>query len=457
MPKFKFSKTQLLNSFFNKLSPLTSLLLIAFSFLMIKNNFNWKFLIITIILFLMLILQPIWIIISIFFTILFYLIWHLGECQIFYEKISGNFKVKKIVASYPVISYQGSNIILFQKGDWLIGDQIYVDGKIEPPFHSTKNFLENHKIYGSIFKPKLFLTSPSNSIRSKIIRYVLKGPKFYKKYLALILFGQKQIHSMPFFEQAIKMNIVHLIVVSGFHINILFYLFKKIVSFLGFSDNIAIFTSIFIIFFYVYLLNFSIPALRSFLTILIWYLNLKLWKKFFNRFNILMICALLILIFNPMQISSLSFVMSFLASFIIAIALEVKIKHKITKYLFINLMVYFFMWPISVYVNQQFNALAYFFNLIFSPILGTTYLISFFFLPFKNILNLYFWFFDSLISCFTIFYINFNFNLFNSEILILIYLFWFFIIYSFQQRQLFLYNSFIGTRILEINLWGKKF
>lgn len=269
----------------------------------------------------------------------------------------------------------------------MTGDQIYVAGKIEPPLPLTKNFLETNKICGSIFKPKIFLLKNSSSIKSIILRYALKGPKFYKKYLALILFGQKQIESLPFFDQAIKMNIVHLIVVSGFHINILFYFFRKIISFLGFSDNITFCASISIIFFYVYLLNFSVPSLRSFLTILIWYLNLKILKNFLNRFHILMICALLILIFNPLQMMSLSFIMSFLASFIIAIALEINIKHKLAKYLLINLIVYFFMLPLSIYANQQLNVLAYLFNIIFTPILGFTYLVSFFLFPFKNILN----------------------------------------------------------------------
>lgn len=63
-------------------------------------------------------------------------------------------------------------------------------------------------------------------IRKNAIDYLMSGPEVYSKYAPLMFLGVKNNESKEIYDMALRINVVHLFVISGFHIS----LFSKIIT-----------------------------------------------------------------------------------------------------------------------------------------------------------------------------------------------------------------------------------
>lgn len=113
----------------------------------------------------------------------------------------------------------------------------------------------------------------------------------------LMVFNEKVSLTNDFYHQLVNLGIVHLFVVSGLHLNLIYYGIRKI---LKKHHKISKIFAILIICFYGYLLNFSYGVLRVLFTILC---SLFLQKRKYTSNNDFLIntsCSgMMILIINP--------------------------------------------------------------------------------------------------------------------------------------------------------------
>lgn len=84
------------------------------------------------------------------------------------------------------------------------------------------------KIFSIVTHSKVSIISHSQDIRTQALNYLSTGEKEFKQIAPLILIGKKTIESKEFYEMTMRMNIIHLFVISGLHISLMFLLFQKI-------------------------------------------------------------------------------------------------------------------------------------------------------------------------------------------------------------------------------------
>ena len=152
-------------------------------------------------------------------------------------------------------------------------------------------------------------------------------------------------------ENLKEINAVHLFVVSGFHISFIYSIINKLIKTKKIISNII---SLLICCFYVYLLNFSISALRAVLTIGI----STFFKDKLNALDSLSISGILILLIEPLNVFNYSFIMSFLLTFTIIICNKIlKRYNKVFQMLLISLVCFLVMFPIQLSLNYEVNFL----------------------------------------------------------------------------------------------------
>ena len=284
------------------------------------------------------------------------------------EEINDTFIVVECKTNYSIVKNKFDKFVIYENLNYL--DIIYIEGKLEDingfdldnRVSSFKDYLNNKGVYNSI-KIDTF----SYKIKSPIKNYI-NHSETASKYLDYIVFNHNNIDKS--FYNALKVCLLlPMFVVSGLHINILNNLLKKYLK----PKFIFI-----IIFIYLLFLNFQIPALRAYLMLLFSYFNDKYQLKI-AKFDIFLIVYLVFIFFNPLIIYNMSFILTFLCSFILFFIDE----NKFYTTVIINATIL----PLILFMNKEINILAIFISLAFSFIFKYLYLFSFFvyFIPFLDI------------------------------------------------------------------------
>ena len=274
---------------------------------------------------------------------------------------------------------------------WVSGEFSNIEDSTASSNFSLSNYLSTKHIYQQFNISKIFEQEKSFSLRIEFENYLSNSDVLYRNYINLLLLGKKTSENNYLFSIAKNISILHLFVISGFHIGLFYKLLKWF-----FSKCFAVFwvneTIIFlIILFYLYLLNFALSALRALVYLFLNVINDKMLKKYFSKLQILAICAILFLIWNWNYIYSLSFVFSFVATFSLIICFEFKFSREWKKYLITSLIVYGSTIAISCYYNQFIAIFGYVFALALTPFIAFSYLIVIFLFPLKTLLHYYFW------------------------------------------------------------------
>jgi competence protein ComEC len=241
-----------------------------------------------------------------------------------------------------------------------------------PGISEFADYLNNKGVYYEVK-----ISEPRNHVektnyRSIIINSLILDNEKSSPFLRLILFSDRS-EDEEFYFKLKDLSILHLFVISGFHINILFNFLSKY--------TLKLFKSQFVILGfivpYLYLLNFSIPSLKAFIFLLFELISKKYLNKSFDRLTILTLVALVITITNPLSIFSYSFTLSMLASINLELLSRIKITNKLLRYLTQNLLMFLGVLPIILMINYEFNLLAVLFNMIMSLVVPPIYLLSF--------------------------------------------------------------------------------
>ena len=288
------------------------------------------------------------------------------------------FKIIEQNQNYSLVSINSSRFILYEdmgpKGSSFYANATFSElRRINyPGISEFADYLANKGVYYEVKIKDSYDHNVRTDYRRIIINRLIKEDYRSSPFLKLILFSDRS-EDEEFYFKLKDLSILHLFVISGFHINILFSFLNKY--------TIKIFKSQFIILAlilpYLYLLNFSIPSLKSFIFLLFNLISQRFFDKSFDRLTILALVALVILITNPSSIFSYSFSLSMLASLNLELLSKIKISDKILRYSMINLLMFLGILPIILLINYEFNFMAVVFNMIMSLIIPPLYLLSF--------------------------------------------------------------------------------
>ena len=287
------------------------------------------------------------------------------------DNINGQFICVESKTNYSIIKNNYGKFIVYENYNYL--DIINIEGEV----NEVSGFNLNNRV--SSFKDYLNNKGIYQSIKINYSSYVFKSPFFSfikhneetNKYLEYVLFNNKDISDELF--DVLKNNLLlPLFVVSGMHINLLYNLLNK---------KIKSSYSFIIIFVYLIFLQFQIPALRAFLLLIFKEINERNNYNI-SYFNLFILVYIIMLIINPLNIYNMSFILTFLCSFLLFFIEGSNFK----KTLLLNLGIL----PLIISMNKKINIFGIFVSFLYSYIFKYFYIFSFlvYFLPFFDTLYL---------------------------------------------------------------------
>lgn len=198
----------------------------------------------------------------------------------------------------------------------------------------------------------------ANWLRTPFISWLDKHTSgVFNQYLKLFLINETTKNTL--YQSAIQLNIVHLFVISGFHLSFLFGVMERWLYKRFYINKITGFVMLLL---YLFLVGFAFSALRVFVS--------KLLRQMFPKQlpeNNLGLTALLIILMSPGALHNFGFNFSFLACFVLFAINKVKLWKPLQAVL-TSTLILIVVSPITLHLNRKLNALSVFHNLLFTPI-----------------------------------------------------------------------------------------
>lgn len=297
--------------------------------------------------------------------------------------ITGDFKNKKF-------------ILYVNKGTKLeYGDKIKIAGEFYKPEDarnykgfSYKKYLQTEKIYGTVNVEKLELKSQnntifvfevSNKIRNRLIQQIKTIlPEETEGLLIGLILGDKNYISDEIRQNFQKSSLAHILAVSGAHVSYIILGISYIISINKVSKKSGYFFIICILIVFIFITNFSVSVIRACIMSIILIISKVIHRKSDIQ-NIIAISLLIILIFNPYSINSMSLQLSYLGTIGVIFLNPVIEKFLATKSVKLQNINKIVSVPISAQIAilpimiKNFNTISFTFlisNLIAMPLLG---------------------------------------------------------------------------------------
>ncbi len=294
-----------------------------------------------------------------------------------------------------------------------VGDSYLISGELEVAEASTipsgfnyYKYLLSKKVKYTMYNPDLTYINHSfsiNQLRGLISDYIEQKTPLSKDYIKTFVLADKQDIDQELQSRINTIGISHLFAVSGFHIALLVLSLDKLLS-KAITKEITrqVIISIFLLTFLV-ITVFTPSVLRAALMYIFIVVN-KRYKLELSTLDILSIIFLLVMIANPYSHYNIGFVLSFLVTLFILLALTIINDENMIYSLFkVGVISYLSTIPIIMNLNHEINLLTILFNVIF------VLLMSYIVLP-LNYITFIFPFLDKLNSS-----IN---NLYNEIIMV---------------------------------------
>lgn len=340
--------------------------------------------------------------------------------------VSGVYKVVDITSFGPVIKVSGTKVLVNTYDDFYLGNYIEISGSLKAPEISSNGFNLPEYLLSlnikSIYKGEVKLFNDGRDIRMFLSKFLNNGRELYKKYAPLLLIGEKGNESKEVYKIALEMNVVHLFVISGFHLSLLNKLTNKIFKVIKIKDKTGEAISLVVVLFYIYLLNSSISSLRAFLLLLFNYINKYYFKKKYSGLNVLNSVTITMMVIAPWSITSLSFIYTFIATYVVIFMNSFKYKTELRKWTFVCIAAYLSTILISMLSNKHFSIFSLFFGIGLSPVFIVFYVLTLVLFPFKDLLNYMYLAFDFILHSFNQVNIRLPINFLSNEIVYYIYL-----------------------------------
>jgi competence protein ComEC len=272
-----------------------------------------------------------------------------------------------------------------------LGQTITVYGNFKEPESNRNFYLFNYKKYLKSKNISFLVTIKNIKIENKNISILYKIKNGFikylnsfktKEYMLLFLYGENTLEE-DIYNQYKTLGIVHLFAISGMHISIFIFIFKKLIK----RDSIRNILLFLFLTFYLFLTKSS-PGIQRAISCE----NIAILTKYkISKKKILIFVFFMMIFINPYIIYNIGFQLSFLLSATLGNIKRLKNKNYL-KNLFVTSNVAFIVSiPIINNMNFEINVLTPIYNLIFIPmitfIIFPTILITFLIPPCELILQ----------------------------------------------------------------------
>ena len=249
-----------------------------------------------------------------------------------------------------------------------LGQIVNLEGTMKEPSHNTNKYLFNYKKYLLSKKIYYIFTVKKISIKDNInIYYKIKNSlidridKLNSPYFYAFILGDTS-----FIDSSIKSTyqsngISHLLAISGMHITLLFSTIYKLLEKIKRTKFNILFVFV-LLFFYLFLVNFTPSSIRAGLMFII----LILFKKM-KSYKVLIFIFVLLISINPYYVYNIGFLLSFIVSFYILLFNDLIKGNYFQKLLMTSLIAFIASMPVIIYNYNSINLLSVFLNLIFVP------------------------------------------------------------------------------------------
>ncbi len=255
-----------------------------------------------------------------------------------------------------------------------LGQTVYLEGVMKEPSQNTNKYLFNYKKY--LLSKKIYYTFTIKKIdinENISMQYKIKNSlidrieKLNSPYLYAFILGDTS-----FIESSIKSTyqsngISHLLAISGMHITLLFSTIYRLLEKIKKTKFNILFIFI-LLFFYLFLVNFTPSSIRAGLMFFV----LLLFKKM-KSYKVLIFIFVLLISINPYYVYNIGFLLSFIVSFYILLFNDLIKGNYFQKLLMTSLISFIASMPVIIYNYNSINLLSVFLNLIFVPFV--TYLV----------------------------------------------------------------------------------
>ncbi len=366
-------------------------------FLTFRNKIDYMFLSASILLFLFTLRRPYILLGALLLYSIVALSMFLQNQNHLSKSISGIYEIKKITSSGPIIKIDGNNVLVRSKDKFNLFDEIEVSGIVETPKNfATATFdyvayLKTMNVENIISNPTVHIVSSSNDLRAQAFTFITNGPESYRSIAPLVLLGIKTPETKEAYNIAVELSIVHLFVISGFHISLFYIGINKALKLLRLDKYFEGWLPLMVIFIYLFFMNFPLSASRAFFLHVLVFINKKFLKSKVHNIILLSLTMSGMMIYKPYSVTSLSFIFTFLATAVIMIINDLKFKNDFRKFLVISIGVYLATLPISIYINGYFAPEGFLMGIVFTPILVVLYSVTLLFFPIKGMMDHVYW------------------------------------------------------------------
>lgn len=274
---------------------------------------------------------------------------------------------------YCILKYEEKYFLLYNDVELFKNDIISFEANLKKIKNDSslfgfefKTYLNNKRVFYEFENVNnLKIIKRNQPVNQKITFFLTSKLKGVSKiFISMLLFNDKNIDSLTY-NNLKQINALHLFVVSGLHFVFLFKLFNFIFSIV--LKEKAKYPSLLILFFYLYLLDFSISALRAFLCLLLKSFDIK---KKLNSLDYLSISGIFTLCLEPLNVFNISFVMSYILTFVLTLSKNIlKNKTSIQKSILTGFISFLTMLPIQLSLNYKINFLSFFINILLGNII----------------------------------------------------------------------------------------
>ena len=275
------------------------------------------------------------------------------------EEITSNtYVVKTVKEKYMIIKNDNVNYLVYidEEDVFYKNDEVNIYGKVssiendlELDTFEFKDYLNKQRVFYQVNIYDYEIVNRKIPLSTKIIDYITSNLEDESyKMTKMLLFNDKSIDEVAY-DNLKEINAIHLFVVSGFHISFFYSLITKLFKKKSVVGKVIGLT---VCFFYLFLLDFSLSATRALISL---FIN-KLFSKYFNKLDAISIAGLILLVIEPLNLFSYSFIMSFVMVYVITFSNAFLYKkNKIIQTLSLALICFLALLPVQLLINYKLN------------------------------------------------------------------------------------------------------
>lgn len=325
--------------------------------------------------------------IAVIFTLFSFLVGISISASLKYKAVEvqqdGIFIVEKVSTNYYLVSNYVDHFYVYEKNNEVDeGDFLKLEGNLSRINFITlesefdfKNYLKTKGVeYQLYVKSKEVIFQ--NPINPKNIKqnFIDKYSEENQALLKSLLFSQTDYDS-DIIKSSNSLNLISLISVSGIFINtfinLLIFLFG-----LKFNESKSRIFSFLILIPYFIINIFELSVLRIFLLNLGKTINGSFFNKKYNYLDIVCVVGIFILLLNPYNAMSLSFILGFGMSLTYILLLNFSSKKITTTACRKGLLLSLFLIPIQLNFNKSFNLLTFLYQIVLIPLMNCIFIFS---------------------------------------------------------------------------------